>query len=218
MTDKIEWPKWEDVAAGEPIPGAHVVKWEADPKRHHQRNRARKLVRVEVLPQVCDVAGYLCHSGVNFLLVYEDQVAAIRKLMPNEDLARRLADAEKAYEHALKMHAKSLGLKDMMSPEAAALIMDKARQTFGRTKWSLLSQSINATSDTQQSCREFPGYPPVVRLDVCDAVVPPPMTPQSYAEEQGNKQAEAMGRALAQALPAALAAMGITPKGKSAAA
>lgn len=198
--ESIQWPTWQDVESGLPIAGANVVKWEADPRKHEHRNVPRRLVRVEVLPQTKSVCGQLCHRGINFLLVYEDEIEKIRSKMPSEELKQRLAQTVKDFDYAMEMEV-SARIRTAKTQAEQDRIRAEVRATSTRSPWNMLSQSINQNTDDKTSCQRYAGYPPVVSLDIHPEPVPPPLTPTSYAEQQADKLAAAMGRALAQHLP-----------------
>jgi len=191
MTDNQKWPEWQNVAAGLPVPGAHVCAWPtasyARPMLSlHQQHKPRRLVRVEFGPNSGSVAGYQCFKGTNYLIVYEDEIPQIRARMATARDKEDLARAMEQFEAELAEHMKSLVESDGRMPTR-----EKAIQTFWPTPWNIYARIPGARRT---------GFPKVLDLEVCPDPVPPPSTPTSDAEYAAQRNAEMMGRAMAYAL------------------
>jgi hypothetical protein len=196
----VTWPAWEQVEAGRAVEGGRAVPWEKDPRRHAQRAVPRVMIRVEAIPQFVDIGGYGVHAGVNYLLVYEDEVEAIRTKVATPDQLRQLADAERAYEIALRAHARIVGNTSPDPHRTVDDVLAEARQTFGATKWTFYSRNVNGTSEDNIACA-IPGFPPLLSLEVCEERVKPPLNPHTYAAERDA----ALGAAVAEGVATALA-------------
>lgn len=200
------WPSSESVEAGRPFPGAHVVAWEKNPRRQEQRAVNRALVRVECIPQKGEIGGYLCESGVNFMLVYEDELDGIRALVATDEQKRRLADAERSYAIALRAHAKAKHeLNDSMTSAEQEKAISEAGKTIGVSPWTYYSRAINGVTGGGDSLESFqdPGFPPLLSMEVSDEKVKPPLNAHTYAIERDER----LGAAVAKGVAAAMSAL-----------
>lgn len=192
-------PTVDQVEAGARFEGAHLVPWEKDPRRHPQRAVERVCIRVEALPQLVDIGGYLCKAGVNYLLVYADEVDHIRETkVATDEQKRRLRDAEATFEIAFEAYAKTQPNRE------------DARKTFGASPWMFYDRQVNGIAGNTESAgsHPIPGFPPLLSLEVCQDHIAPPLNPHSYAVDRDER----LGAAVAKGVAAALATMK-APKG-----
>lgn len=191
MNSETKWPDWKNVAAGLPIDGAHVCAWPTPSHDRpqlaiHQQNKPRRLVKIDFLPVLGSIAGYKCEQGINYLLVYEDEIPQIRKRIATDEQKRLLALAEETFEFELAAFIKER-TRNGRGPTRAEAI-----QEFHLTPWNILHRNHRNV---------FPwGYPKVLSLEVCPDPVPPPPTATSLAQEAADRNAETLGRAIAMAL------------------
>lgn len=153
------------------------------------RNKPRVMIRVEVLPVVQSVAGYACKSGVNFMVVYKDDLKGIQKLMPTESEKARWEIAKETFEAKLMKHARSLGWAKVFTSHEKESIMVEARATTGESverEYYLLTG--NETS----------GFPPVTSLEI-GYEVEAPETPATAFERVQKTQIAAFAEALKEA-------------------
>lgn len=195
MTNKTtEWPDWRNVAAGIPIEGAHVCAWPTPSHSKpmlalHQQNKPRRLIRLEFLPNTGSVAGYMCRKGTNFLLVYEDELPAIRSKIPTDEEKALMKVANATFESRLAEFIKER-TRDGVGPTR-----EQALKEFFPTPWNIYSGLAGEGGGGIKKT----GYPKVISVEVCPDPVPPPDTATSLAQSAADRNAEAIGRSIAAA-------------------
>lgn len=192
MTSETKWPDWRNVAAGVPIEGAHVCAWPTPSHSKpmlalHQQNKPRRLIRLEFGPSIGSVAGYQCFKGINYLLVYEDEIPAIRAKIPTDEEKALMKVAQATFESRLAEFIKER-TRDGVGPTR-----EQALKDFFPTPWNIYSGLAAAGGGGIKKT----GYPKVLSLEVCPDPVPPPETAQSIAQANADRNAEAIGRSMA---------------------
>ena len=201
MSD-IKWPDWREVAKGGKHELGRMVAWPVPTRNEpqlidHQRNQPRRLIRVEANSLRSSVAGYLCEKGVNYLLVYENEIESIRRHVATDRDRADMKAATEEYEAELAEFQKSVTAR----PGENLTQRQAAEASIGCSPQTMFYKRAGRTGRRT-------GYPKLERMDVHPDPVPAPETPESVADMQSEKLAAAMGRAMATQLPAALAQLG----------
>lgn len=150
-------------------------------------NKPRVMVRVDVLPDITSVAGYACRAGVNYMLVYKDQIASIQKQIPTPKQVTLMETANEVFEGNLQAEIGPRLARARTPDEAERIRMEGRNKTVDspQRQYHLMTSQRTA------------GLPPVVSLAIGPECGPPDTT-EVVANKTAQSNAEMVAAAVSQ--------------------